>query len=149
MVEGEVDEAEIAALVRRTEEATAAFLRGDMARYLELTPHAEGFTLFNPFGGEATRYEERASSLMAAASFFEYGSVTIELLGAHLSGDLLVLAMIERQRARVGGLPEQDWSLRVTQVYRREGGAWCLVHRHADPLVRRIGLKRAAELARG
>jgi hypothetical protein len=49
----------------------------------------------------------------------------------------------------VGGLPEQDWSLRVTEVYRKAGSEWQLVHRHADPLVRRIALKQAAALARG
>ena len=43
--------------------------------------------------------------------------------------------MIERQRGRVGELPEQNLSLRVTHVYRREGAGWRLVHRHADPLV--------------
>jgi ketosteroid isomerase-like protein len=57
--------------------------------------------------------------------------------------------MIERQRGEVGGLPAQDWSLRVTQVYRRHGDVWQLVHRHADPLVRALGLERTAALARG
>ena len=40
--------------------------------------------------------------------------------------------MIERQTAEVGGLPEQDWSLRVTEVYRKVGSEWQLMHRHAD-----------------
>jgi ketosteroid isomerase-like protein len=57
--------------------------------------------------------------------------------------------MIERQTGEVGGLPNQDWSLRVTQVLRRQGSRWHLVHRHADPLVRPIGLERAAAFARG
>ena len=57
--------------------------------------------------------------------------------------------MIERQHGEVGGLPEQDWSLRVTQVYRREGSEWRLVHRHADPLVNSISLEQAAAIARG
>ena len=48
-----------------------------------------------------------------------------------------------------GALPEQDWSLRVTQVYRRDGSQRQLVHRHADPLVKGIGLRQAAALARG
>jgi ketosteroid isomerase-like protein len=56
---------------------------------------------------------------------------------------------IERVRAEVGGLPEQDWSLRVTQVFRRERAEWQLVHRHADPLVNGISLEQAAALARG
>jgi ketosteroid isomerase-like protein len=144
-----ISEAELAELVSRLEEATQAFMRGDMARYLELTPHAPGFTLMNPFGGEPARYADRRDSLMAAASYFRGGDARIELVDAHASGDLLVLVMVERQHGEVGGLPDQDWPLRVTQVYRRDGGAWLLLHRHADPLVRGIGLERAAEIARG
>ena len=60
-----------------------------------------------------------------------------------------MLVVIERQHGAVGGLADQDWSLRVTQVYRRSGAGWELVHRHADPLVRPIGIDRAAALARG
>jgi ketosteroid isomerase-like protein len=61
----------------------------------------------------------------------------------------VVLVMIERQTAEVGGLPEQDWSLRVTEVYRKAGSEWQLAHRHADPLVRLVKLEQAAAIARG
>ena len=63
--------------------------------------------------------------------------------------DLFVLAMSRASARRGLRLPNQDWSLRVTQVYRRQGGQWWLVHRHADPLVRHVGLETAAALARG
>jgi ketosteroid isomerase-like protein len=144
-----VTEAELAELVRRTEEATAAWMRGDMERYLALTPHARGFTLMNPFGGEAARYDDRSESIRAAASYFEGGEATLEVAEVHAWGDTVVLVMIERQHGRVGGLPDQDWSLRVTQVYRRAGSDWQVVHRHADPLVHAVGLEQAAALARG
>jgi ketosteroid isomerase-like protein len=58
--------------------------------------------------------------------------------------------VIERQHGVVGDLPEQDWSLRVTWVFRRTGGGdWELVHRHADALVHPIDHERLGAMARG
>ena len=126
-----------------------AWIRGDMERYLELTAHVEGFTLMHPFGGAARRYEDRSESIREAAGFFRGGDAQLEVTELHAWGDTVVLVMIERQHGEVGGLPDQDWSLRVTQVYRREESGWRVVHRHADPLVHPIDLERASELARG
>jgi ketosteroid isomerase-like protein len=148
MPEGTISDAELAELVERTEVATSAFMRGDMERYLELTPHARGFTLMNPFGGPPRRYEDRTVSLREAADYFKAGEATLEVADAHAWGDTVVLVMIERQHGEVGGLPDQDWPLRVTQVYRRDGSDWKVVHRHADPLVRPVDLEEAAALAR-
>jgi ketosteroid isomerase-like protein len=149
MAEETISDEQLAELVRRTEEATSAFMRGEMDRYLALTPHARGFTLMNPFGGAPTRYEDRSESLRAAAGYFKGGEAKLELADAHVWGDTVVLVMIERQHGQVGGLPDQDWPLRVTQVYRRDGSDWRVVHRHADPLVHAVGLEQAAALARG
>jgi ketosteroid isomerase-like protein len=149
MAEGTISDDELAELIRRTEVATTAFMRGDMDRYLELTPHARGFTLMNPFGGPPARYEDRTESLRAAADYFKAGEAKLEVADAHVWDDTVVLVMIERQHGEVGGLPDQAWPLRVTQVYRRDGPDWLLVHRHADPLVHAVGLERAAVLARG
>jgi ketosteroid isomerase-like protein len=149
MTDATISGDELAELVRRTEDATGAFMRGDMDRYLALTPHARGFTLMNPFGGAPARYDDRTVSLKAAAGSFKDGEARLELAHAHAWGDTVVLVMIERQHGRVGGLPDQDWSLRVTQIYRRDGSDWQLVHRHADPLVHAIELEHAAALARG
>ena len=87
--------------------------------------------------------------MAALARFFRTGKTVLELVQTYASGDMVVLAIIERQRAEVGGLPEQDWSLRVTLVYRREESEWRLVHRHADPLVKGISVEQAAAIARG
>jgi hypothetical protein len=56
---------------------------------------------------------------------------------------------VERQAGTVGDLPPQDWSLRLTLVFRRDGTDWRLVHRHADPLVRAVDPGLFAALARG
>jgi ketosteroid isomerase-like protein len=77
------------------------------------------------------------------------GRATFELQQSYSSGDVVVLVGVERQHGEAGGLPDQDWSLRVTLVFRRLNGGWELAHRHADPFVRDIPFDHCAELARG
>lgn len=139
-----------AELIQRTELAMSAFMRGDMATYLSLIKHGDDFTLMQPFGGPPTHgFDPSPEHVARLAGYFKGGEVKLELVTSYASPDLVVLAMIERQHGEVGGLADQDWSLRVTLVFRRDGDDWHLVHRHADPLVRRISLEQAAALARG
>lgn len=145
-----ISEAELAEFVRRTSEANTLFMRGEMDRYVAMVPHTADYTLMAPFGGAPVRgFDSSPERLAEMGWYFRGGSSVLELTEAYGSGDLVVLVGIERQQGQVGGLPEQAWSLRVTLVYRREEGEWRLAHRHADPLVRNIGLERAAEIARG
>lgn len=144
------DDNTTAHLIQRTEEQASAFMRGDMERWSRLIRIADDFTLMQPFGGEASRgFDPSPERLAQLARYFRNGGAKLEMTQSYASQDLVVLVMIERQHGEVGGLPNQDWSLRVTQVYRRHGSEWQLVHRHADPLVRRVGLEGAAALARG
>ncbi len=51
-------------------------------------------------------------------------------------GDLAYTVWIERGQVRVAG--RDDYAplvIRVTHIFRRENGAWKLIHRHGDPLV--------------
>jgi ketosteroid isomerase-like protein len=139
---------DIANLTRRTAEANAALVRGDIDGYLALIEHSKDYPLMAPFGGAPTHGFDTSNGA-AIAQFFKSGTFDQEVVATYGTGDLVVLVTIERVRAEVGGLSEQDWSLRVTQVFHREGAEWQLVHRHADPLVKGIRLEQAAALARG
>ena len=141
---------EVAQLVKRADEQNTAFMRGDMDRWLGLAHIAPDFTLMQPFGGPASHgFDASTERLAELARFFKNGETSLEVAQTYASDRLVVLVMIERQQAEVGGLPNQNWSLRVTEVYRKDGSDWQLVHRHADPLVHRIALQQAATLARG
>jgi ketosteroid isomerase-like protein len=150
MVEESRTADEVAGLVERTSVAASAFVQGDMRTYLSLIHHAEDYTLMAPYGGEVTRgFDDSEQSTAAMARFFTGGEAQVELVQSYTSGDLAVLVVIEHQHATVGGLPAQDWTLRVTLVFRRDDGDWKLVHRHADPLATRHTLEQIAEIARG
>jgi ketosteroid isomerase-like protein len=142
--------ADLADLIRRMGEAADAYIRGDLQGYVAQFDHGDDYTLMPPYGG-ATRYgfeytEEAAAS---TRSFFASGEARLDVEQAYASGNLAVLVAVERQHGEVGGLPDQDVSLRVTLVFRRAGDRWQMVHRHADPLVRQIPFEHFAQLARG
>lgn len=143
-----------AELVRRSQEAVRAFMRGDVPTYLTFVNVADDFTLMQPFGGEVTRGFNRSPEwAKQIAEYFKDGEADVELVQSYASGDkpgdIAVLVTIERQHAKVGGLPDQQWPLRVTLVFRRSEADWELVHRHADLTVKRITLGQAAAMARG
>lgn len=145
-----VTEKDVANLTKRSEEANAALVRGDSDGYLALIHHASDYTLMAPFGGKVQRgFQDTSENRASMAKFFKGGRLQQEVVATYNSGDLVVLVTIERVHGEVGGLPEQDWSLRVTQVFRRVGSDWQLVHRHADPLANGITLQQGAALGRG
>lgn len=149
MAQHSISEGELAALVRRATLAAKAYISGDMGTYFSLIAHAEDFTLMSPFGGEPERgFDLSPQRIASLEAFFQGGEAELEIVQTYTSGDLAVLVAIERQHGEVGGLPQQEWSLRVTWIFRRVGAGWEQVHRHADALVHPINLTQLAALAR-
>lgn len=145
----DIDDA-VAELIQRSTDSNAALMRGDIEQYLALITLTSDFTLMSPFGGEPTHARELSRDRMDdMGRFFRNGTFEQEVIQAYGSENMVVLAIIERAHVEVGGLPAQNWALRVTLVYRREGRVWRLAHRHADPLAAGISLGQAAALARG
>jgi ketosteroid isomerase-like protein len=142
---------DITQLTRRAEATNAAFLRGDMHAWRDLImPIAADFTLMQPLGGPASHgFDASDEHLAQLARTFTDGEGVLELVQSYATPDMVVLVFVERQRAVIGGLPQQDWSLRVTQVYARREGEWVIVHRHADPLTHQRDMSQTAALARG
>lgn len=148
--ERSITESDLADLIARMGEAADAYIRGDTHRYYSLFDHPDDYTLMAPYGGDTSRGFTPTERGMAETSrFFASGEATLDVQQSYVSGDLAVLVAVERQHGEVGGLADQDWSLRVTLVFRRSGDRWAIVHRHADPLVREIPFELCARLAGG
>ena len=142
----------LAELTRILRESAQAYFDGDLDTYYALVRHADDFSLMPPFGGPTVHgFELTDEARESTRRTFHGGDVPVEvdIEAAYVGADLAVLAVVERQAGRVGELPPQDWSLRVTLALRREGDEWRLVHRHADALVHPIDWNTLSELARG
>jgi ketosteroid isomerase-like protein len=64
-------------------------------------------------------------------SFSDCTSYSFEMTAADVVGDLAYTVGYEHTQASVNGVP-RSYTLRATQVYRREDGDWKVAHRHAD-----------------
>ena len=137
-------------LIQRSLDSNTALMRGDIDHYRALVTYTDDFTLMSPFGGTPTHGRDMTGETwQRMGRFFRNGTFAQELVQAYGTADMVVLAIVERCNVEVGGLPKQEWPLRVTLVYRRDGAEWRLAHRHADPLVVGVSHATAAALARG
>jgi ketosteroid isomerase-like protein len=66
-----------------------------------------------------------------ADSFSDCTSYEFELLEAEVLGDTAYTVGFEHTSASVNGVP-RSYTLRATQIYRREDGAWRVAHRHGS-----------------
>jgi ketosteroid isomerase-like protein len=58
---------------------------------------------------------------------------TFETLAKYVTPELGYIVQIERTRNKIGGSNNfSSLALRVTSIFRREDGAWKLLHRHVD-----------------
>lgn len=64
-------------------------------------------------------------------SFSNCTSYAIEVLAYDVIGDMAYTAGLEHTSVSVDGEP-RTYTLRATQVYRRENGEWKVAHRHGD-----------------
>lgn len=121
--------------IARLHAAMGKLMTGDASPIKALHSHAAEVTSFYGMGGYEKGWEAVSKRWdWAAANLFRGGgakTVTYENLSSGVSGDLGYTVDIEHH---VGENGETRRSLRVTHIFRREGGEWRLVHRHGNPL---------------
>jgi ketosteroid isomerase-like protein len=128
------------AFLSEWEKAQARFINGDPTLWKQNSSHRNDATILGAFGGYGEKgWDAVGSRYDWASSQYKGGGATlqVEYINIGVSGDLGFTVAIERQEgARVGDQQNPTRrALRVTQIFRKEDGAWKLLHRHADPLI--------------
>jgi ketosteroid isomerase-like protein len=112
-------------------EAERALHNGDPAPRRALWSRKEPVSVLgawrNAYGQE--EIDELFTAL--GKSFSHCTSYAFELLACDVVGGMAYSAGLEHTSASVDGKP-RTYTLRATQVYRREDGEWRVAHRHGD-----------------
>ena len=127
---------ELDAAIEQFRRAQEAFVKGDPEPVKPLHSRHDDITLANPLGPIRRGWAEVEDAIdRAAATVGGGGGVRYEEVSRYVTPEIAYVVRVERTETKVGGQDDlSPVSLRVTMIYRREGGSWKIVHRHADPI---------------
>jgi len=123
----------LAATLPRLNQAEAALHGGDAAPRFAMWSHEDPVTVFGAARNAVGWTEIETLFEQLAKGFSNFKSFENEIVAAGASDDLAYIVAIEHTSTSTNGAPPQPYVLRVTTIFRREGGKWKVVHRHADP----------------
>lgn len=123
----------LAEMLPQQRAAEQALHNGDVEPRLALWSRTDPVTLFGAMMSASGWADLEPTFHKVAAMFSESSEYQFEVTAAGASGDLAYTVGYEHNRVKVNGEPG-TYTLRVTHIYRREGGQWRIVHRHGDIL---------------
>ncbi|MFF6914067.1 DUF4440 domain-containing protein [Streptomyces sp. NPDC012466] len=112
-------------------EAELALHNGDAAPRRALWSRNEPVSVLGAWRSAYGQQELDQLFTALGRSFSDCTSYVFELRAFDVRGDMAYTAGLEHTSARVDGEP-RTYTLRATQVYRREEGEWKVAHRHGD-----------------
>jgi ketosteroid isomerase-like protein len=116
--------------------ALGDFIEGNPEPFKALYSREDDVTLANPFGPPARGWSQVVQTLERAAAHYQGGDLrAFETVAKCATSELAYTLELERFTAKLVGMEEAaPVTLRVTTIFRPEGGTWKVVHRHADPI---------------
>ena len=126
-------ENELREFIARCHEALTHQSQGRPEPFLELWSRADDVTVMAAVGGSEVGFGHVSALLSWASKQQSFESWNAENIATVVGTDLALTVELEHYGHRVDG-EDKEMTLRATQVYRREGGEWKIVHRHGDVL---------------
>jgi len=112
-------------------EAEFALHNGDAAPRRALWSRNEPVSILGAARNAYGQREVDEAFAWLERSFSDCRSYMFEVQAYDVVGDMAYTAGLEHTSTSMNGEP-RSYTLRATQVYRREGGEWKVAHRHAD-----------------
>jgi ketosteroid isomerase-like protein len=111
--------------------AERAMFDGDDGPRRAIWSSEEPVSVLGAWRNASNRAELVEAFEVLSSSFSNCTDYAYDLISFDLRGDLAYTVGYERVSASIDGKP-RTFTLRATQVYRREADGWRIVHRHAD-----------------
>ena len=124
-------EDEVRAVSDRFYSALDGMANGDASAMGDVWSHADDVTTMHPIGGREEGWDAVKGSWEGVASASSDGTVTRSDQVVRVVGDVAYELCTESASMTLAG-DEVSVDGRATNVYRREGSEWKLVHHHAD-----------------
>lgn len=112
-------------------DAEVALHNGDADPRRAIWSRSEPLSILGAWRNAYGQQEVEEAFQFLEQSFSDCTWYEFELQAFDVMGDAAYTAGLEHVSASVDGKP-RTFTLRSTQVYRREGGEWKVAHRHAD-----------------
>lgn len=105
--------------------------RNETEAFLQLWSHSPDASIMAAVGGHHIGYENVANLLTWVSARVTFDTFVPHVLIVRADGNLAFSVQLEDYTNLAA---DQLLTLRATHVYRREEGAWRLIHRHAEVL---------------
>ena len=118
----------------RLRDAEEALHNGDAEPRLAIWSRNDPVTVFGAWKSANGQEEVRDLFRHLEGRFSNCESYSLEIVAADVVGEMAYTVGYEHTEASVGGEPRR-YTLRATQIYRREDGEWRVAHRHGDEML--------------
>ena len=104
---------------------------GDAGLMASAWSHGPEVTALHPIDGREIGWEAVKASFERFAQIAADGNIDLKDQVIRVDGDVAYELGVEQGECKLGGHPV-DIKHRVTNIYRREGGEWRMIHHHSD-----------------